>query len=230
MRLLCFSDVHGNSYALRALIDMLPRLHYDSVFFLGDLFGYYHRQEECVNLLNDIPELICLKGNHDDMALKVVSGKLSVEDLVKKYGNCYRKISNVALKKVRHLVPQFELVSDGLRIGLFHGLPGDPLNGRLYPRDDIPKDDSRFSKYDVVIGGHTHFRMIRHIGKTLVVNAGSLGQPRDRLPACCLIFDTATKRAEYVDVKYPMACLLEDVCQWDPGNDKIEELVKRSMR
>lgn len=36
---------------------------------------------------------------------------------------------------------------------------------------------------DVILLGHTHLPGIRRVGKTYIVNAGSLGQPRHGLPS-----------------------------------------------
>ena len=42
-----------------------------------------------------------------------------------------------------------------------------------------------WARSDVLIVGHTHTPFIRHVGKTIVVNPGSLGQPKTGRPLAC---------------------------------------------
>jgi predicted phosphodiesterase len=66
------------------------------------------------------------------------------------------------------------------------------------------RDFSRFANADadVVIYGHTHAPVVRHIGGTLVVNAGSVGEGRPG-PAgfvrSCAVVDLAAGEARIID-------------------------------
>ena len=97
-----------------------------------------------------------------------------------------------------------ELVVDGCKILLCHGTPWD--NDRyVYP--DAKRellDRCAIQEFDLVVLGHTHYPMCHKIGKTLLVNPGSVGQPRNRKPgAHWALFDVdsheVTPRCEIYD-------------------------------
>src|SRR5262249_14348656 len=60
-----------------------------------------------------------------------------------------------------------------------HGTPSDPLNGRHYP--DNPDDPlGRPGEWEILLMGHTHYPYVRTTEDgRLIVNPGSVGQPRD---------------------------------------------------
>ena len=72
MRLLIFSDIHGNQYAWQAFLCKLEDIEYDSVIFLGDIFGYYYGQKEIIEDLLVMKDLIWLRGNHDQLFLELI--------------------------------------------------------------------------------------------------------------------------------------------------------------
>lgn len=63
MRILVFSDVHGNLNALEAVLAHAGPV--DAYWCLGDLVGYGPDPEACVQRVRRLPNLVCLKGNHD---------------------------------------------------------------------------------------------------------------------------------------------------------------------
>jgi predicted phosphodiesterase len=85
------------------------------------------------------------------------------------------------LEWLRRLPSSRELWLGGRRILMCHGSPWDPLEEYIYPDFD---GFERFAAldYDLVLLGHTHWPLVRRRGRTLVVNPGSCGQPRDRVP------------------------------------------------
>lgn len=228
MRLLIFSDIHGNQYAWRAFLRSVRKVRYDHMVFLGDVFGYYYGQEEIANGLFAMENLIWLKGNHDHFFLELLDNKIELNCLEKKYGSAYRRI----LSKGKNLRPFFDklpfsyqLKIDDLSIIFCHGTPDDPSNGRCYPRDCWRPAACR--QYDVVICGHTHFRMVRKGKGKLWLNAGSLGQPRDGSRSGYLLFDTKTGEYEYVDVSYDKRPLSDEIQEKDPYLNKLKEILGR---
>ncbi len=63
MRTLILSDIHSNLTALQAVLD--DAAPFDRVFCLGDVVGYGPDPNECIDALRELPELACVKGNHD---------------------------------------------------------------------------------------------------------------------------------------------------------------------
>ena len=108
MKIVFFSDIHGNQYAYQSLLDDMKPLQPDLVVFGGDIFGYYYGQEE---IINDIRKrgYICLLGNHDKMFLDYLEGTVNSDYLIGRYGNSYlnieHRISDENIQFIRSLKP-----------------------------------------------------------------------------------------------------------------------------
>lgn len=195
------SDIHSNYEALMAVFYDISNRKIPTVVCLGDIIGYGPNPKECVDLIRAHCALTVM-GNHDlamfekptkwnPWALKAMKWTTST---------LYDKSDPKNAKRVDWL--------DGLRdtftkggITFLHGSPLDPINAYL-SRDDVYS--SRRSKMDKTIAkvkqicfvGHTHLPSIinahaqyfepdkvdhhyRYQGVKLIVNVGSVGQPRD---------------------------------------------------
>lgn len=228
MRLVIFSDVHGNQYAWRAFLRRLECIQYDAIVFLGDIFGYYYAQKEIVEGLCAIKNLIWLKGNHDQLFLDLLDGKADLSFLTVHYGqtyqqNCFEK--TWVKKRIASLPSSYELRLDRGNFFFCHGTPSDPLNGRCYPKDEW--NALKCGPYDVVFCGHTHFRMVKQGAGKLWINVGSLGQPRDGSKSGALLFDTDTYEFQYIDVTYDKIPLFLEIQQKDPCLPKLREILER---
>ena len=228
MRLLIFSDIHGNQYAWRAFLQKIEHMQYDVMAFLGDIFGYYYAQDEIITGLCLVEDLIWLKGNHDQLFLDLLDGKEDLNVLTEHYGHTYEQAysSGNWMREIIALRPtSYELVADEHRILFCHGTPSNPLHGRCYPRDMWGPSDC--GPYDIVFCGHTHFRMVRQSNNKLWINVGSLGQPRDGNRSGALLFESNTCEFEYVDITYDKAPLFEEIQQKDPYLPKLKDILKR---
>jgi predicted phosphodiesterase len=65
----------------------------------------------------------------------------------------------------------------GKKILMVHGRPSAPLHGYLHKNDQPSPEET--NGFDVIVMGHTHRPFIQQFGRTLVINAGSCGLPRD---------------------------------------------------
>ncbi len=228
MRFLIFSDLHGNQYAWNAFQQTLAETAYDRLVFLGDIFGYYYGQRELLDALAKIKDLIWLRGNHDQFLLDLLHARADADHLVSRYGSTYLTAA-AAPGRAESLLKDkpfsCEIDADGRRILFCHGTPDDPEAGRLYPKDKWMPE--LCGAYDVVICGHTHFRMVREGGGKLWFNAGSLGQPRDGNHPGALLFDSGTGTHEYMDVLYDKTELLREIGEKDPELEKLKEILAR---
>lgn len=230
MRIGVFSDLHGNQYALRSFMRVLPSLNVDVLIFCGDIFGYYYGQCEIIDTLSGIPMLHWLLGNHDKNYLDMIDGKVDAESLMRKYGNSYQCVRSVRLpaEPLLEKLPQtLSLNLANTKIFAVHGTPQDPLNGRLYPNDVLPAE---VLQSDVLIMGHTHFRLAKRNSRTLYLNPGSLGQPRDKFPAGIAILTLPACSVEFVDIPYDRTALEIEIYRNDPGNRKLIEILHRADR
>lgn len=233
MRIVFFSDVHGNQYAFRAFQKAMEAVQPDKVVFLGDVFGYYYGQEEILTELC-ASSYICLLGNHDQMFLELCMGKGDLEQLCVRYGSGYRKnlgvISSKNIDFLRSLPSSWELRINGIQIGAFHGTPDDSLEGRLYP-DTKVGDPSLYKRYDYLFLGHTHHKMMRSIGgHTIVINPGSIGQQRDGKGCSYMVFDTVSCKVMTCLINYPVQLLVEEIMEKDPDKPFLIEVLKRQAK
>lgn len=65
MRLAVITDVHGNLPALQAALAAVERSGVDLLVHTGDAVGIGPYPRECVELLNERSDTLCLMGNHD---------------------------------------------------------------------------------------------------------------------------------------------------------------------
>lgn len=232
MKLLVFSDIHGNSYALDTLLKKMNSLEYDKVVFCGDIFGYYYNQKEILQKLTNIENIIWLKGNHDEYFLNLYSNSSAKEYFIKNYGHSYDNLDSTYNKTDADLISSLSshhiLTTANCSIGIFHGTPDNPLEGRLYPNTVIG-NPSVYHNFDIVILGHTHCRMVRLEGSTLIVNSGSLGQPRDGSGYSYSIIDTAYKSVIFGNVHFNKTLLYNQIDKYDPTLKKLKAVLERGM-
>lgn len=223
-----FSDIHGNQFAFREFKKEMRNIMYDKVLFCGDLCGYYYGQDEIARDLQHMEHMIAVKGNHDQYALDVAAGKKAKEELYPKYGHSYAAISKEVMEYVGQLPEKMEFIADQKKYLLIHGMPSNPLEGRLYPADEAGRElETEYQKYDFVFSGHTHFRADRMIGKTRVMNPGSLGQQRDGKGFSYAIFNTETEILEFRNVTFEFLELENEIQCKDPDNQKMIEILHR---
>jgi predicted phosphodiesterase len=95
---------------------------------------------------------------------------------------------------------------DNKKFFMVHASHSDPLF--TYLKADTPKEQfiREFGNIDAdfIIYGHTHFPLVlRNVVKGIIVNPGSIGQPRDGIwLASCAIIDTATEEVEIKRIPY----------------------------
>jgi serine/threonine protein phosphatase 1 len=77
----CVSDVHGCSKTLEALLKRLELTKDDIVYFLGDYIDRGPRSKEVLDILMDNENFVCLRGNHEDMLLRVLKGEFGAYNL-----------------------------------------------------------------------------------------------------------------------------------------------------
>jgi len=216
MRYAVYSDIHSNLEAFEAVLADIKRQKVDSRIFLGDIVGYGPNPNECIDLLKTNADVI-LGGNHDAAA----AGKMSPA-----YFNVYAKASmEWTIKELTKDNIEFlkELESskvlDDFQIA--HSTPFEPDNWNYLTSLQDAHENYHTLEKEVCFIGHSHQPLIvefideinilpiKDMYKTVeknrkyIVNAGSIGQPRDSNPEpCYIIYDTKTESIEYRRVEY----------------------------
>lgn len=229
MCIIAFSDIHGNLYALEAFLEDIKSERYDKLIFCGDIFGYYYEQKKIIEILSQIKNLIWLKGNHDDYFCKLYRGELNENDLIEKYGHSYLDVRSKFTYKdyitLSNKSSSYKSVYHNVRIAAFHGTFSEPQEGRLYPKDK--NIDERYSEFDIVVLGHTHFRMVQKYRNTLVVNPGSIGQPRDGNGFSYCIINSIKGNVEFRTVDIDVQALYKQIDTYDKNLTKLKSVLER---
>ncbi|MFZ3018225.1 MAG: YfcE family phosphodiesterase [Gallionella sp.] len=231
MKLALFGDIHGNAAALRTVLAAAAVFRVDALLITGDLVGYYFSPQEVLELLRPWSRHV-VRGNHEDMlrAARSDSGFLAQVDA--RYGSGLRaaieQLNDEQLDELCSLPHPLACEFDGCRVLLCHGAPWD--NDRyVYP--DVPVeslDRCAVQEFDLVVLGHTHYPMQHRFGDTLVVNPGSVGQPRNRQPgAHWALFDTDTRHLEFHCEQYDASDLVQECQQRHPELPYLAEVLTR---
>lgn len=202
MRILVLSDIHANLYALEAVLQDAGE--YEAVWCLGDLVGYGPDPNECLDLIQTLPELSCVLGNHDSAITGAVDTEVFNPD-ARRAIEWTREIIAPANRAFLEQLPS-QILHE--RVTLVHGSPRDPVHEYLLDRYTATLNFAYFSTPFCFVG-HTHVPTIFHLNQgysdiyfpeinvhvnleaRLIINPGSVGQPRDRDPrAAYAIFNS----------------------------------------
>lgn len=182
MKVAIISDLHGNYEALRSLPS-----DYDELWVLGDLVNYGPDPGAVVDFVRTNSKVI-VQGNHDHSIGFDVDPRCSA--LYQKMADVTRRYTASVLEKeqkqfLRLLPLKLEIKRDHTSFFLCHAKPSDPLYTYCSERSPEWVEELEGVKADVLLVGHTHVPFIRRIGNKLVVNPGSLGQPKVGNPNAC---------------------------------------------
>ena len=218
MRVLIISDIHANQVALETVLADAAGS-YDAAWCLGDLVGYGPNPNECVEIVRGLPGLVCLVGNHDKAVLGEIDLSVFNGDARSAIAWSQSVITPGTLDYLRAL-PARDQRGD---YTLAHGSPRQPVWEYILDRR-IAQENFPLIRTPYCVVGHTHMPIIYHQigpdgecdeespnyfrprllnGERLIINPGSVGQPRDNNPAAAYaMLDTDAGIWEYCRVPY----------------------------
>lgn len=202
MRIGVLSDVHANLPALEAVLDDLPDV--DGLVNAGDVVGYNPWPRECLEAVRE-RDAVSVMGNHDRAVASDSSFRFN-QMAAAGVRHAREELTNDQLAWLADLPDERWCFEDHVRI--VHGHPDDP-DRYTYPEDFSPAllDDA-----DVLVLGHTHVQHAERYPDGIVLNPGSVGQPRDRDPrAAYAILDLDELAVECRRVEYDVERVVEAV-------------------
>ena len=219
MKALVISDIHGNRTALEAVLEAAGSV--DAVWCLGDIIGYGPDPNDCVAIIKDLPNLICLRGNHDSAVIGLTERTRFNHAAQTVLDWTDDQLNPVHRQYLLSLPPAVE-VDD---VTLVHGSPRDPTWEYIM---DVYTATANFDYFQTpyCFVGHSHLPVLYYLknGSELanvsfvypgdktrlpencIFNPGSVGQPRDHDPrAAYTIYDTEEKTWAQHRVNYEIS-------------------------
>lgn len=214
MRYAIISDIHANFDALKTIFEDIDKSSVERIVCLGDVVGYGAEPRECIAALRE-REILTIAGNHDYAAI----GKTNIN-----YFNAFAKEATLWTRKIctdedKEWLKSLTLVEYLEDFTMVHGT--------LYAPELF---DYILTTYDAYLSlqlletpvcflGHSHvpinfvweemisFNYDREIAVRpnvkMLVNVGSVGQPRDdNWRACYALYDSTAKKIEVRRLEY----------------------------
>ena len=217
MRIGLVSDIHANLPALEAVLDDMPAV--DEVVCVGDVVGYNPWPAACVERIRSVA-VATVRGNHDrtvETPERYRANRMAEAGLE----HATRELSADQLAWLRSL-PRATRFGGGDFL-LVHSHP-DPAHedAYVYPSEFATlapaieaveaTDDGDGGPLAGLVLGHTHVQGVRWVGDRLVVNPGSVGQPRDGDPdAAYAVLETSEPAVDLRRVSYDVDQVIEAV-------------------
>ncbi|UCB56612.1 MAG: metallophosphoesterase family protein [Candidatus Omnitrophota bacterium] len=215
MRWAILSDIHGNLEALEAVKAALFKERIDKYLCLGDIVGYGANPRECIAEVRNLGAPT-VAGNHDWAAV----GLFDITYFNPTAGMAVLwTVQNISEHDKAYL-KNLELTYQEDDLTLVHGSLNNPEKFEYIL--DIPSAKKTFelTQTKLCFIGHSHspaifiregdnysstarLKLKLDPKQSYIVNAGSIGQPRDGNPrACFVIYDNETNELEIKRVAY----------------------------
>lgn len=210
MKRALISDIHGNYIALQAVLADIQSQGVTEIYCLGDIIGYGPQPGDCLDKVMQ-KAAVTILGNHDQAALFDPEGFNPValraiywtRDAIDTPGPG----GSSQVNKRWDFLGELPRAKNEGKFHFVHGSPREPTNEYVFPEDvynqrKIEALFGRIEKY--CFQGHTHipgvFTESREFfspeecgheftfgDEKLMVNVGSVGQPRDGDPRACYV-------------------------------------------
>jgi diadenosine tetraphosphatase ApaH/serine/threonine PP2A family protein phosphatase len=225
-RVAVISDVHANWHALEAVLAAIATEEPDELWCLGDLVGYGPRPNPCCTTVREGTAL-CLAGNHDLGVL----GRLDLEEFAPDAVVSAEWTRGVLDPDARAFLESLSPAARRDGVELFHASPRDPVWDYVLSAE-AAQAAFELTEEPLVLVGHSHVPLaIAEVdgsmagglapegteaelgtGARLLLNPGSVGQPRDGDPqAAWLLLDFEGGRAAFRRVPYPVERTQEEI-------------------
>lgn len=208
MKRAIISDIHSNLESLQAVLADIESQGIDEVVCLGDVVGYGPNPSQCIDIVSQCK--VCLLGNHDQGALFDPEGfNTGAERAIFWTRQQLENGNSDGADRLRRWeflakLPRNYQEGDSLYV---HGSARNPLNEYVFPEDvyNRRKMEKIFALVrGCVFQGHTHVPGVfterysflspdqidgeyRLGEEKVMINVGSVGQPRDSDPRSCYV-------------------------------------------
>ncbi|WP_306007698.1 metallophosphoesterase [Bacillus sp. MMSF_3353] len=201
MKIAIISDVHGNSHALKSVLEDIERRKVEMIINLGDsVYGPLDPLGTIEILMNN--EMIHIKGNCDRMLWEPIQEQSATLTFVR------NQLTENHIDWLKQHPFQF-IVDDIL---FCHGkLTSDEVylleemdeNGAVLKSEKNIMDQLKNIEQKIIVCGHTHIPRVVYLANgKIIINPGSIGLPayKDELPIVHKM-ESGTPHAKYVVIE-----------------------------
>ena len=221
MKIGILGDIHANLAAFNAALDALDAEGCDVLVSTGDLVGYGPSPAECVRIVRE-REISCVVGNHDHYVTLLMDARLErlKPDIRSVVEWTQSALSMDDLKWLAQLPRRLDFEVLSLVHGAFGPSPwlyltNEETMARNFEHQDVPLafcGHSHVPVYSYYPGAelppHVSFlksMTVPDLAK-IMVNIGSVGQPRDGDPrAACTVYTPESRELKLLRVPYDIA-------------------------
>lgn len=215
-----FGDIHANLEALQAVLADIDALGIQHCICLGDIVGYGANPAQCLQLLRSLGCPV-LKGNHDALA--------SSDDALDEMRDLAKVGIEFARQKLkaeeRHYLAGLPLMIGDGDCEFVHASLNRPGDWTYLINSEALRAHFESQTKRISFAGHTHVPCAWHSSSTgelsplgfrgrielppagkILINVGSVGQPRDLCrDACYAAYDAANSSVEFRRISYDVS-------------------------
>jgi predicted phosphodiesterase len=187
-------DIHCEDRALEVSLAKLHEMGVDAVLTVGDI----------VDGFGDVDRTIALLVAHDVIAVRGNHERWFLANEMRQLGDATHEVTDATRAWLETLPPTRELETARGKLLLCHGVGDDDMavltpDSRGYGLQTALEPIRNRTDLALVVGGHTHQRMVRNLGPFTFINAGTLH--RD-FPASFGLVDLVEGRVTFFELDH----------------------------
>jgi putative phosphoesterase len=193
MRIAVFGDVHGNIFALNAVLTQIDAIKPDKVVCVGDLVGYGPFPNEVIETIRS-RGIITIQGNYDEgVGLDLMACGCDYKDqkaMEMGAASLYWTQDNTRSENkswLSSLPVDYIAEWEGVTVRFTHGSPR-ANNEYLFEGSEALLQVMDSIKESVLVCGHTHLPYHQMINGKQIINSGSIGKPKHGNPNATWIY------------------------------------------
>lgn len=237
-KILILSDIHGNAEALNSILNVIKVEELKGIVLLGDLIDYGPESNEVINRLERLPKnkiIVNIWGNHEKAIMEEEYGDFSTLRGVQSAQytrSILSKESKVYLATMEQEGKQ-EFMLYNKKCLAIHASQEDKFWKSICPGEC----GNEYAEYDFVFSGHSHVPHFfsvsypdnkveyRNRKKTIFINPGSVGQPRNHNPnAQGAILNLENLNLEFLSIEYDIKYVISKF------TDEIDPFYKERLK
>ena len=234
MKVAILADIHANIHALNAVLVDCQEEAVEHFIVAGDLVGYYYWPKPVVQRLMHDPRFNSIRGNHEDNLAKTLETAAAAEQYSQKYGSsydvCRETLCDKELQWLMRLPTSAELKLGDVHFSVHHGSPA-ATDEYIYP--DAPAEVLARCHLspDFTVLGHTHYPFIHCLDGRILLNPGSVGQPRDiGGQASYALINLANRAVRFKRVPFDVTPVVTAAQARDPALGYLHRIMTRNAR